>query len=149
MRYESPMSKKLQAIDIIARYLGIRDYSEWELRQRLREKDYSEEEIEEGIQYAMDHRWMMDPEELSLRVQKNLNEKGKSHQYIKNFLRSKRLPEVPKDEEVEYQKCKRLVDKKFRWEPPFSFEQKKKILQYLRNRTYDEASIRMVINEGE
>jgi len=143
------MKPRYLAIDIIARYLSRRDYSEWELRQRLKEKDYPEEEIAAAIDEAWQRKWLLEPEELSKKISKYLDERGKSYRYIVNHLTNKKLPLTVRDEFRELEKAREIISKKFHWAKPYSFEQKKKVLQYLRNRTYDEPSIRMVINEVE
>ena len=87
------MQKNTAAIDVVARFLARRDYSEYELRQRLQQKDYSAEEIDAAMEEAIQRRWLLPPEELATRVARELHAKGKSYRYIANYLTSKKLPQ--------------------------------------------------------
>jgi SOS response regulatory protein OraA/RecX len=137
---------KMSALDKIASFLARRDYSSYELEQRLKRAKYDLEEIREALEVARDKRWILPPEELAKKVAKSLHRKGKSTRYISMYLKKLKLPAVNADKEEEIKKALELVLKRLKIQAPFSYEQKQKILQFLRNRSYDEACIRKVIH---
>lgn len=138
--------QKLRAIDKIAAYLSRRDYSSFELEQRLLRAKYEKSEIQQALEEARDRKWLLPPAELAEKVALALGKKGKSKRYIGAYLKKLKLPMVETDLDVEIKKGLELVNKRLRLQPPFTFEQKQKILQFLRNRSFDEACIRKVIH---
>ncbi len=137
---------KLSALDKIEAYLTRRDYSAFELEQRLKRAEYDTAEIAEALAVAFDRGWLLPPEELAEKVAKGLHQKGKSICYIDAYLKKLKLPTTKSNDEQEIAKALELVSKRLKWQAPFSYEQKQKILQFLQNRSYDEASIRKVIH---
>ena len=139
----------MSADNYIVKLLAVRDDSEWELREKLRQKEYDTDAIDAAINEAWDRKWLLPPEVLSQKVARGLSQKHKSRRYIHAYLAKKRLPEVEIEEEEEFEKAKHLAEKKFHFEEAFTFEDKKKVLQYLRNRAFQDSVIRMVIDEFE
>jgi SOS response regulatory protein OraA/RecX len=137
---------KATALDKIATYLGRRDYSSFELEQRLKRDEFKADEIKAALVEATQRRWILPPEELAMKVALALGHKGKSASHIEAYLKKLKLPIVTPTAQEEIQKALALVNKRLKLEPPFSYEQKQKILQFLTNRSYDEACIRKVIH---
>ncbi|QIM65822.1 recombination regulator RecX [Frederiksenia canicola] len=54
------MKQKSTAIQYVVYLLSKRDYGEAELRQKLKQKDFLEEEIEQAIVKAQEHQWQSD-----------------------------------------------------------------------------------------
>lgn len=131
-----------KVMDLLAR----RDHSELELKRKLA-PDYEAEEIEDAIRFAKENKWMKPPEELAQAVAKALGRRGKGTRYIQRFLRDKGLPGVRKVAEDERAKALELIAVKLRREPPFAFEEQAKIARLLKNRGYDDETIRRVIHE--
>lgn len=57
---QSEQKKKHSALNYILYLVAKRDYSEAELRKKLAQKEYTEEEIELAISKAQSHRWQDD-----------------------------------------------------------------------------------------
>lgn len=51
---------KYTAMSYVLYLLSKRDYSEWELRRKLKQKEYDEAEIDEAIEKAQEHNWQSD-----------------------------------------------------------------------------------------
>ncbi len=131
-----------KVMDLLAR----RDHSELELKRKLA-AHYEAKEIEDAIQFAKESKWMKPPEELAQTVASQLGRRGKGTRYIQRFLRSKGWPGVRKDADDEREKALELIAIKLRREPPFAFEEQAKIARLLKNRGYDDETIRRVIHE--
>lgn len=54
------MRKKMSAYDYVINRLAAREYSEQQLRSKMREKEYPQEEIDEAIQRAQEQRYQDD-----------------------------------------------------------------------------------------
>ncbi len=131
-----------KVMDLLAR----RDHSELELKRKL-SPSYEAAEVEDAIRFAKDNRWMRPPEELARAVADQLGRRGKGARYIQRFLRGKGLPAVRGDAEGERARALELVRLRLRREPPFEFEEHAKIARLLKNRGYDDETIRRVIHE--
>lgn len=132
-------------------FLAKRNYSEKELRQKLTRSyyQYTEDEINEAIQYAKDHNYLLPPEELSRRIALQLHQKNKGFLYINNYLREKGLPPVNKDSDLEIRKALDIIGRRFSLEESnsISFDEKQKIQRQLYNRGFDLETIKKVIHE--
>ncbi len=138
------------ARDKVMDYLARRNHSELELRRKLNRyfKDEPEnlQKIDAAIEFAKTSGWMPPPEVLSGELTRQLGRRKKSHRYIEQALRSKGLPPAPKDLEAEIKKAQQLIDSKLAKDPPFDYEQKKKIHRLLSNRGFDLDTIKKVMN---
>lgn len=130
-------SASLKAMDYLAR----RDHSEKELREKL-SQTYEAEEIEQALEYVISNNSMLPPDELSLKVSESLDRKKKSYFYIINFLRSKGLPTVAKNEENEQKKAQYVLELKAK-----DLSDTVLLHSLLKNRGFDTDTIRKVINE--
>jgi regulatory protein len=129
-------------------YLARRSHSELELRQKL-SRDYAVDDVEDAIQNAHQHGWMMDPEELSQRVSIELGRKRKGHRFINQFLKNKGLPPIARNSEDEMRKCRAIITSKLSSEGPFNYEEQKKIYRWLTARGFDDETIRRAIKSKD
>lgn len=138
--------KKKSAIDKIVDYLSVRDHSEKEIREKLTLKEFGQSEIDEGMELAQEQGLMLEPAKLSENVSGQLNRKHKGILYINQYLKSKGLPCVHPDWELEIEKARELVLKRFTKNPPYTIEEKQDIYRYLSNRGYADQTINKVIH---
>lgn len=102
-------------------YLAKRDHSEKELKMKLRRlKDfedqkkprYTSDEIDAGITWAIDNKWLKPKEQLSESVAHSLHKKNKGIRYINGYLYKKGLSPQSVDEDQELEKAINLLRKK-------------------------------------
>lgn len=108
----SKRSFKIPAFDRILLYLGQRDHSESELRQKMRLK-YEREEITAAIEKAKSAGYLPETAEqlqkFSQKVAMALHRKKKGIHYINGYLRKKGLPPVSLDSETELENALAVV----------------------------------------
>ena len=140
---ESPRKKKpaFTARNKLMDYLARRDHSVKELRQKL-STHFTGEEIDQALEYAKEHNWLLPPDELAEKVANRLHEKLKGRLFIDNYLREKGLPSVAFDDELEYEKAIEFIDKKARHQE-LDRDKKGRILK---NRGFDISTIQRVLN---
>ena len=136
----------MAAYNAAMQFLAARDHSERELRKKLSRR-FESETIDITINYLSEAGWLRAPEELSERVSNSLHRKNKGIQYINRFLAQKGLPAVDRDSEIELEKCRALLQKKFAKHDKLSYEEKKKAFRYLAYRGFDEDTIRKAVFE--
>lgn len=95
-------------------HLARRDHSEKELRKKLREKFEDHEAIEKAIEFVKEKKWLGDPQKLAEQMSNMLHRRNKGSRYIQNYLKEKGLPDVSVNEDLELQKAKELISKKFK-----------------------------------
>lgn len=139
-------TKKKSALEKIVDYLSVRDHSEKEIRNKLTLKEYEADEIDEGVELAQEQGLMLEPEKLAENVSDQLNRKHKGILYINQYLKSKGLPCVHPDWELEVEKAKELTLKRIKKNPPYTIEEKQDIYRYLTNRGYADQTINKVIH---
>ncbi len=102
-------------------YLAKRDHSEKELKMKLRRlKDfqdkkkprYTAEEIDTGVAWALDNKWLKPKEQLAESVAHSLHKKNKGIRFINGYLSQKGLPSQSVDEEQELEKAIKLLRRK-------------------------------------
>ena len=118
-----PRTARNTMMDLLAR----RDHSELELRQKLREREFSDESIEAALQYAKDFGWLLEPTILAEKFSQSLHKKKRGIQKINQVLRRKGLPSVKMVEETELQKALEHLQHKIHFETAMEFEQKQKL----------------------
>jgi regulatory protein len=138
--------KKKSAFEKILDYLSIRDHSEKEIRNKLTQKEFQTEEIDEGLELAQAQGLMLEPKQLSENISDRLHRQHKGILYINQYLNSKALPSVVADWILETEKAKYLVLKRFNKNPPYTIEEKQDIYRYLTNRGYADQTIDKVIH---
>lgn len=138
--------KKKSALEKIVDYLAVRDHSEKEIRNKLTLKEFEPEEIDEGIEMAQEQGLMLEPMKLAENVSDQLHRKQKGILYINQYLKSKGLPCIHPDWDMELEKAKELTLKRFNKNPPYTIEEKQDIYRYLTNRGYADQTINQVIH---
>ena len=128
-------------------YLSMRDHSKSELREKLRRKDYKDLEIEAALHIVEEKGWLLPPEELAEKVSLQLHLKKKSHSYIDQYLRSKELPSVAMNAELELEKALEITKSRFSTLSNASDEDKKQIARILKTRGFDSETISRLIHE--
>ncbi len=141
------MKKTKNAFEKIGELLALRDHSEKELRTKLLAKNFSSQEIEGAIEQAHHHHLILEPQKLSQNVYEQLNRKQKGIFYINQYLKSKGLPVVEPDWELEHQKAMEIIGLRFSQTPPYSTKEKQDIYRYLTNRGYATETINRVLHE--
>lgn len=96
------------AMDIISR----RELSEVELTEKLKQKQYSDDEIAEAVQKAKEKKWLSSSDTLSKKWAQKLHLKNKGIEFINDYLNEKGLPPVRRDENLELEKALSLVKTK-------------------------------------
>lgn len=138
-----PRSAQNTVMDLLAR----REHSEKELRRKLRLREFSEDEISTALEKAKEGRWLGSPEETAQRFADQLHRKNKGYHYINAKLSEKGLPRVPRDESLELEKAKSLVQNKdFEIS---SREERLKATRFLMSRGFDASTIRKALKDEE
>ncbi len=134
-----PKRKPQTAYDSLTRILGIRDHSEFELFQKLTQKNkFEEAEIREAIAIAHKHGWIKPPDVLIEDLERRLYERGKGHLYITNAALAKGLPSPELDSEKESHFAILAVEKKF---GSLNFENREKAAKFLKQRGFTSSAI--------
>jgi regulatory protein len=64
-------------------------------------------------------------------------------------LKKRGLPVLAREDEGELEKARQILRDKFKKTPPFTYEEKPKVMRYLAYRGFDGSTIRKVMNERE
>lgn len=142
----------LSAYEKIIDYLSRRDHSEYELRTKLLQKKYPSDEIQAALEKVKDMGYLPDVEQLSNKVADTLHRKLKGILYIQKYLKSKDLPPITPDWEMELEKAKKLVHKQLKGKDVkeiFHREAKNAIFRFLASRGFTEQTIRKAVNTSE
>jgi regulatory protein len=131
-------SSTTAAMDFLAR----RNHSEKELRQKLLRK-YDETEVQKALDYVKEQKWLIEPEALSEQTMNALHRRKKGFLFIQRYLRQKGLPVPSKNLEIEEDKARELLARKFVSLKEFAVKQKAH--RFLRSRGFEEDVIRKVI----
>ena len=136
------MSK--QAYSYLVKILSVRDYSEHKLRQKLSEKKYPANEIDDAIDEIKKRGYLKEEIYTESRVRGFMN-KGYSVDYIRQKLAQEKLT-VPEDfirevfvdhETSEEEQIERLARKKISSKTELDYDQKGKILRFLISKGHD------------
>jgi regulatory protein len=145
-RSRPQMSARKKMMD----YLGHREHSEKELRDKLEGK-FAQDEIDQAIQYGKEQGWIPDALEsaqaLSEKTAETLRRKGKGTLYINNYLREKGLPEVSVNDDEELEKARLLVENKFSDLKEMDPKEKAKVGRFLISRGFNTDIVRKVVYE--
>jgi regulatory protein len=142
---KKPKTAQNAVMDLISR----REYSEAEIRQRLKTKDFTSEEIEAALDKAKAKQWLGKPEEMAQTLATQLHKKNKGIEFINYTLTQKGLPSVSRDENLELEKALSLVKTKYSQFEKFSREEKVKVMRFLASRGFDSSTIEKVIHDEE
>lgn len=135
-----------RALDQLARYLTVRDHSRFELTTKLSRK-YPPEIVEQAVIKAEARGWLGDENAVTERAVQGWRAKLKSDQYIADQLRKRGLPPLPQDSDTEVDVARKLLLKKFG--ENLDFATTNKALGYLKNRGFEDRTIRMVLSGKE
>lgn len=137
----SPANK---AYFYLIKILSARDYSEYKLREKLREKKYSSEEIEQAINEVKSKGYLREENYAAARV-KAFMEKGYSPVFIRQKLAQENV--TLSDEKIEAvfteyrltpnDQIERLIRKKIRGKAEIDYNEESKILRYLISKGHD------------
>jgi regulatory protein len=139
---QSPKSQK--AYMYLIKILSARDYSEHKLREKLREKKYPADEIENALNEIKSKGYLREEAYAEARV-KAFMHKGYSPDYIRQKLNQEHVAVTNEEIEAifrEYQtspeeQIDRLVRKKMHHKTEFTYEEESKILRYLISKGHD------------
>lgn len=132
-------SARNKMMDLLAQ----RDHSEKEIRTKLKQREFSPEEIDAAIEYGKTNKWLPDSAEglqaLAEKAANALHRKGKGIIYINHFLKQKGLPPVKSDFSQELEKALSLIKNKK--------GEKAKIGRFLLSRGFEQSVVRKVVYE--
>lgn len=139
-------SEYAQALDLLTRYLALRDHSRLELEQKLSRR-FEPEVVERVLLEADANGWLGVPEEIAARTALALQRRKKSRAYVEGQLRERGLPIPQIDEEAELQNARELVERKFGAPAEMSYDDRAKAYRFLKYRGFADRLIRTVLNE--
>ncbi len=131
-----PKRAKLRAMNLLQK----RDYTEYKLREKLKEGQYSEEVIDEAVEYLKSYKYLDDEryaddyiryhlkDKSKARLKQDLMQKGISADIVDRVLSAAYEDE---NEDPEIQLCAKLLKKKHYDSENMSYEEKQKIMAFL------------------
>ena len=138
-------SEYTKALDLMTRYLALRDHSRYELKTKLNRR-FDSKLVDRLLAEAEDRGWLGDEQEMAERLVLSLERKLKSRRYIEDQLRKKRLPLPAANAESEIEKARALAERKFGDLSAIAFEERAKVFRFLKYRGFTDHSIRQVLN---
>jgi SOS response regulatory protein OraA/RecX len=137
-----------RALDLLTRYLALRDHSRFELEQKLGRK-FERELVERVLNEAAESGWITPDAVIAERTLKAYQARLKSRRYIEGQLRKKRLPVPQRDSAGEFTVARELLERKFGPAKELSFDDKGKAYRFMKYRGFDDRTIRMVLSGQE
>lgn len=138
MRKTQALTARNKMMDFLAR----RDHSERELKQKLRQYDFSPEEIDRALTFAKEKGWLPATEDgdlvLSKKMAQGLHRRNKGILYINHYLEKKGLPALKAEPELEIEKAVQCLQNKRRTD-------KQKQMRFLLSRGFQMEVIRKVV----
>lgn len=140
-------NKKIEKVllEKIKTYLSYRAHSEYELQLKL--KKFDEVAVEKAIKHARENNWLTKPEDLACRLAEQLHKKKKGWLFIQSTLKTKKLPMILKQEDLEEEKCRWWLAKKLSPKEKSSQNTIKKMYHFLIYRGFEGATAKKVIHE--
>ena len=138
-------SEYARALDLLTRYLALRDHSRQELERKLSRR-FEAELVERVLNEADERGWIGQPEEIAARAALALQRRKKSRRYIEGQLRKRGLPLPPRDDEAELENVRELIERKFGPPAELSFDERAKAFRFLKYRGFADRLIRTVLN---
>jgi regulatory protein len=129
--------------------LSRRNHSERELRRKLKEKDFTTEEIQVALEKAQELKWLENPDKLAVQFADQLHRKNKGIHFINSTLAEKGLPPIERDEALELDKARKLVKTKYSDFSSYSRSELAKVGRFLTSRGFDLSIVRKVIFNHE
>ncbi|MFN8846735.1 MAG: regulatory protein RecX [Bdellovibrionales bacterium] len=137
------------AYNVMIDLLSRRNHSERELRRKLKEKDFSTEDIQAALDKAHELKWLETPDNLSVQFADQLHRKNKGIHFINSTLAEKGLPPIERDEALELDKARKLVKTKYSDFSRYSRSELAKVGRFLASRGFDLSIVRKVIFNHE
>ncbi len=146
------MSKK--AYQTLIRLLSIRDYSEYKLREKLRERNFPANEIEDAINQVKEQNYLREDIYAEARAKAFMN-KGYATNYIRQKLNQEHvtvsnefISEIYDEHKYsEEDQIRELVQKKLRGKKIEDYNQEVKVIRFIPSKGHDMASIKKVLKE--
>jgi regulatory protein len=132
------------AWDRLLGYLSRRDHTESEVLKKLI-VHHEIDEIESAVLRARGARLFANPQVLAQQTAESLLKRGKGSRYVAGYLRTKGLPPAKTNPEAELHQAQQLVRRRFRFEPPWTMEQRQKVQRFLSSRGYSSSVVREII----
>jgi regulatory protein len=138
-----PRTARNVMMDLLSR----RDHSEKELRQKLKQKEFTSEDIDKALVYAFECNLIPEPQDLAERFAHFLHRQKKGHLSINQTLKKKGLPPVALDYDLEKEKALQALEIKLRGRElsELDRDQKGKLGRFLQARGYPLDVIRAVL----
>jgi SOS response regulatory protein OraA/RecX len=136
------------ALDLLARYLTVRDHSHFELESKLSRK-YGEEMVVRVLAAADERGWLLDENAIAERATEAWRDRLKSALYIETQLRKRRLPVPEATAEAELATARKLLIKKFGDPGELDLETKDAAFRFMSYRGFEENIIRKVLDGRE
>ena len=134
--------RKQNSIAAAMDFLAHRNHSEKELRQKLLRK-FEEKDVLKALDYCREQNWLFRPEALSEQTMNALHRRKKGFLFIQRYLRQKGLPVPSKNPEIEEEKARELLGRKFNSVRDFPVKQKAH--RFLKSRGFEDEVIRRVL----
>ena len=138
-------SEYVRALDSLTRYLAQRDHSRHELKTKLSRR-FENDLVELLIREAEERGWLLDEAAIAERLVLSLERKLKSRRYIEEQLRKRRLPVPPSDHEAESERARAVAERKFGSVHGLKYEEKIKVIRFLKYRGFNDHAIQQVFH---
>lgn len=131
------LSSKEAAIQLLSR----RDHGEYELYQKLAQKGYSEEDIQQAVNFCLDHNYLDDLRYAKSQIRQHVY-KGHGERRIKQELNQKRVAEsvieraLKEEPQDWFELAKQAADKKFKGTKAKDQKEYAKQVRFLQYRGY-------------
>lgn len=140
------------AYSYLVKILSSRDFSEHKLREKLQERNYTTQEIEDAITEVKSKNFLREDNYIEARIKAFMN-KGYSPDYIQQKLSQEHLQvssEIIESIFEEYnmstdEQIRRLASKKMKSNPNIDYEEQNKILRYLLSKGHDLSASRKIL----
>ncbi|WP_249199141.1 recombination regulator RecX [Photobacterium sp. GJ3] len=148
MRRQPP---KISAKEAAVGYLSRRDHAERELQQKLKMRGYSEQDVQEAIDFCQDYQWLDDARYAAMAVRNGVT-KGWGKLRIQQEMKMKGVHELCikqalADAEVDwFEQAKSVAQRKFGNQPMDTPKEKARRLRFMQSRGFDFEQIRYALS---
>ncbi len=138
----------------LIKLLSSRDYSEHKLREKLRTRQYPENEIEDAIKMVKDKNYLREDVYSEARIKAFMN-KGYSQDFIRQKLNAERVKvEIPFIDSIyneyhhsEDDQIKRLLEKKLRGKPIIDYNHETKLIRFVLSKGHDLSATKKILKQ--
>ncbi|SJN23691.1 Regulatory protein RecX [Vibrio casei] len=144
----------LSAREVAVQLLSRRDHGEFELQQKLKLKEFEEEDIKQALEYCIGNGWMDDLRYAKSQIRQHVY-KGHGKRRIQQELTMKQVAdnviEQAFDEEPQdwYELAKETAEKKFKGQKAFDQKSYAKQVRFLQYRGFSFEQIRYALSSAE